>query len=142
MAVRSLLATLLCASALAACAATEAAEPAGATCEQFSSTPSIEQSRSIAAGSDLMVVLCANPTTGFAWGEPQIGDASVLRLTDRTFRAPGESSTPIVGAAGGEILTIRGLASGTTTLSISYGQPWAGGTQAEWSYTLTVTVRS
>ncbi len=141
MAIRSLLATVLCTSALAACAATAAIEPAGATCDQFSSSPSIEQSRSIEAGTDLMVVLCSNATTGYAWGDALIADASVLRIADRTFQAPAASSLPIVGAAGGEVLTIRGVSPGTTTVSLSYGQPWAGGDKGAWTYSLTVTVQ-
>jgi hypothetical protein len=50
MAFRTFLATLLCASALAACSATQAAEPLGATCDQLSGTPSVEQSVVVAAG--------------------------------------------------------------------------------------------
>ena len=140
MAVRSSLPTLLCVSVLAACSGTAAADPAGATCDQFSATPSIEQSRTIEAGTDLQVVLCSNPTTGFAWGEPQVGDTSVLRLVDRTFRAPDETSPPTLGAAGTEVLTVHAVASGTTTLSIGYGRSWEVGTPAEWTYSLTVTV--
>lgn len=131
MAVRSLLSTLVCASTLFACSATAGAEPAGATCEQFQSTPSIQQTRAIAVGADLTIVLCSNPSTGYSWGEPQIGDASVLKLVDRTVRAPAEASLPIVGAAGAEVVTLRGQTAGTTTLSIGYGQPWAGGAQGE-----------
>ncbi|HEX5148061.1 MAG TPA: hypothetical protein VFW02_03190, partial [Candidatus Limnocylindrales bacterium] len=66
MAARATLATLLCASVLMACSGTAAGDPAGATCDQFGATPSIEQSRTIEAGTDLQVVLCSNPTTGFA----------------------------------------------------------------------------
>ena len=140
MAVRTFLSAILCALALAACSAADAAEPAGATCDQFGASPTIDQARSIEAGTDLVVVLCSNPTTGFAWGEPQIVDPSVIQLAGRTYQAPGAASSPIVGAAGAEILNIHAVASGTTTLSISYGQPWVGGIQGEWVYWLTVTV--
>lgn len=140
MGTRSLLATLVGVFVLAACTEAPAAEPAGATCDQFASTPAIEQSRTIEAGADLTVVLCSNASTGFAWGDPEIGDPAVLRLVDRTFREP-EASPPIVGAPGTEILTIRGVAAGTTTLTTSYDQPWAGGTKGEWTYTLDVIVR-
>jgi len=141
MALRSLLATLLCASALTACSTTQASEPLGATCDQFSTTPTIEQSGVIAAGTDAKIVLCSNPTTGFAWEEPQLGDTTVLRLVDHAYQAPDGASLPIMGAAGGEILTIRALAAGTTTLTIRYSEPWAGGTKGEWTYSLSVTVQ-
>ncbi len=141
MAFRSLLRTLVWSVALAACAAPEATEPAGATCDQFASDPSMAQSRTIESGTELMVVLCSNPTTGFVWGDPGIGDTAVLQLVDHTYQAPEGSSLPIVGAAGSEIVTIRGAAPGSTTLSIGYGQPWAGGVQDEWTYVLSVTVQ-
>ncbi len=141
MALRSFLATLLCASALAACSTTQASEARGATCDQFRTTPVVEQTDVIDAGSDLKVVICSNPSTGFSWDEPQLGDSSVLQLVDRTYQAPDTASLPVVGAAGAEVLTVRGLAAGTTTLSIRYSQPWVGGTKGEWTYRLSVTVR-
>ncbi len=141
MAFKSFLATLVCASALAACSTTQASEPLGATCDQLQSARVVEQSQRIAAGADVTVILCSNPSTGFSWDEPQLGDSSVLRVVDRTYRAPDGASLPIVGAAGGEVLTIRGLAAGTTTLSIGYSQPWVGGTKNDWAYHLSVTVQ-
>lgn len=141
MASRAFLATLLCAAALAACNATQAAEPLGATCEQFQSTSTIEQTASIDAGSEVKVILCSNPSTGFAWDEPQIADPSVLELANRAYQAPDAASLPIVGAAGGEVLTFRALAAGTTTVTITYSQPWPDGTKAAWTYLLSVTVQ-
>jgi len=141
MALRSFLATLLCASAIAACSTTQAAEPLGATCDQLQSTQTVEQTGEIAPGSDVNVVLCSNPSTGFAWEEPQLGDTSVVRLVDRSYQAPGGATLPVVGAAGGEVLTFRAVAAGTTTVSIRYSQPWAGGTEGEWTYRLSITVR-
>jgi predicted secreted protein len=141
MALRSFLATLVCASALAACSPTPASEPLGATCDAFRTARAIEQSGEVAAGAEARIVLCSNPSTGFAWDEPRIGDPSVLGLVDRRYQAPDVASAPLVGAAGAEILTVRGLTPGTTTLAVSYGQPWAGGTKGEWTYTLSVTVR-
>jgi predicted secreted protein len=141
MALRSFLATLLCGSALAACSATAASEPLGATCDQLGTTRTVQQSGVVAAGTDVRIVLCSNPSTGFGWEDPQIGDSTVLRLVDRTYQAPDGASLPIVGAAGGEIVTLHALAAGTTTLSMRYSQPWAGGTKGEWTYSLSVTVR-
>lgn len=138
---RTTLATLVCASAIAACSTTQASEPRGATCDQFRTTPSIEQTGVVAAGTDFQVVLCSNPSTGFAWDEPQLSDPSVLKLVDRTYHAPDSASLPIVGAAGGEVLTVHALAAGTTTFSIRYSQPWTGGTKGEWTYSLSLTVR-
>jgi predicted secreted protein len=141
MALRSLLATFLCASVLGACSATQASEPLGATCDQFGATPTITQSGAVTVGTDVTITLCSNPSTGFAWEDPQVGDATILRLVDHTYQAPGGASLPIVGAAGGEILTLHALAAGTTTVTVRYSQPWAGGTKGEWTYTLSATVK-
>ena len=141
MAVRSVLATLLCASALAACSGTPASEPLGATCDQLRATPTIQQSVVTTVGTDIRIVLCANPSTGFAWEEPQIADPAVISLVDRSYQAPDGASSPMVGAAGSETLTIRALAAGSTTLSTRYSQPWDGGTKGDWTYRLSVTVR-
>jgi predicted secreted protein len=141
MALRTFLATLLCASALAACSATQAAEPLGATCDQFSSTPSVEQSVVVTSGTDVKIELCSNPTTGFSWEDPQVGDAGVIRFVDRSYQAPGATSLPVVGAAGGEVVTLHALAAGATTVSLSYSQPWSGGTKGVWTYHLSVTVK-
>lgn len=141
MAIRSFLVSLVCAAALAACSTTQAADPIGASCETFRATPAVQQSTVIAVGADVKVALCSNPSTGYSWDEPRIVDGSVLALVDRAYQEPAAASMPVVGAAGGEILTLRGLKAGTTSLSMSYGQPWAGGTKGEWTYTLSVTVR-
>jgi predicted secreted protein len=140
MAIRSFLVLITCGLVLAACSGSRAAEPLGATCDQFQSTPTVDESAVVAAGSDVKVVLCSNPSTGFSWGEPQIGDTTILELVDRAYVAPDGASLPVVGAAGGEVLTLRALAAGTTTLLIEYGQPWEGGTKGAWTYRLSITV--
>jgi predicted secreted protein len=141
MSLRSFLITLVGVLVVAGCSATQAAEPLGATCDQFQSTKIVEQKGEIAAGSDVTVVLCSNPTTGFSWADPQLGDANVVRLVDRSYHAPSGEALPVVGAAGGEVLTFRAVAPGTTTVSIPYSQPWVGGTESGWTYRLSITVR-
>jgi predicted secreted protein len=139
--VRMLLAALLCASTLAACSTARAAEPLGATCDQFQSTKTVEQTSEMAPGGEVKVVLCSNPSTGFTWEDPQIGDKGVIELIDRAYQAPGDATVPVVGAAGGEVLKFRAVAAGTTTVTIGYSQPWAGGTKGEWTYRLSITVK-
>lgn len=141
MAARSIVTGLLLTLVVAACGSTNAAEPAGATCDQFGSTSSIQQARTIDVGDDLTVVLCSNASTGYSWGEPTVADGAVVSLVDRVFREAGTASLPIVGAAGADVLTLHGAAKGTTTVSIAYGQPWDGGDKDAWTFELTVTVR-
>ena len=141
MTTRSIATGFLLIIVVAACGSTSAADPAGATCDQFASTPSIAQARTIDVGDDLTVVLCSNASTGFSWGEPRVTDDGIVSLADRGFREPGTASLPIVGAAGADVLTLHGAAKGTTSVSIAYGQPWEGGTKDAWTFELTVTVR-
>ena len=141
MALRRFLLTLVCAAAATACSATPPPEPLGATCDAFRAARVIEQSAVITTGAEATIVLCSNPTTGFAWDQPRLGDTAVLAVVDQAYQAPAGASLPPIGEAGAVILTVRGLRAGTTTLSISYGQPWAGGTKGEWTYKLSVTVR-
>jgi predicted secreted protein len=66
-----------------------------------------------------------------------------LPILDRSFGAAVSEGTsePLVGAAGTDSITLEATARGTSKMVLEYSQPWAGGTSAEWTYTLTVNVR-
>jgi predicted secreted protein len=114
----------------------------GATCDQLGTQKSVAQQADVAVGEVLKVNLCSNPTTGFSWQEPAISDAAVISLVDKTFSAAkAGGTTPAVGAAGTDTVTLKATAKGTSTVVLKYSQPWPGGTTSEWMYTLTVTVR-
>ena len=139
MTLRSILATLLLASALAACSSAQASE-LGATCDQFSTTPAVQQSAEVAAGEDLTIVLCSNASTGYSWEDAVVGDPGVATVTSQTYAEPAQASLPIVGRAGGEVVRLHAVAPGKTTVTLSYGQPWEGGAKGTWTYELTLTV--
>jgi predicted secreted protein len=114
----------------------------GAGCDQFSSQKSVGQQADLAVGDTLKVTLCSNPTTGFSWQEPELSDAAVISLVDKTFgAATAGGAAPLVGAAGTDSITLKATAKGISTMVLKYSQPWLGGTSSEWVYTLTVTVR-
>jgi predicted secreted protein len=121
--------------------ATAKAAEMGASCDQFGAQKSITQTTEMAVGDQVKVTLCSNPTTGFAWQEPEISDAAIVSLADKSFGAPTSASAPVVGAAGTDYVTLKATAKGTSTVVLSYSQPWAGGTSGEWTYTLAVTVK-
>lgn len=112
----------------------------GASCDQFGAEKIITQSTDVAVGDQVKVTLCTNASTGFSWGEPEISDTAVAGLVDTSISAPS-GATEVVGAAGVEVVTVKALAKGTSTVVLRYSQPWAGGTSGEWTYNLTVTVR-
>ena len=121
--------------------ATAKAAEMGAGCDQFGAQKSIAQATEMAVGDQVKVTLCSNPTTGFAWQEPEISDAAIVSLIDKTFGAPVGGGTPVVGAAGTDYVTLKATAKGTSTVVLRYSQPWVGGTVGEWTYTLTVTAK-
>ena len=89
----------------------------------------------IAVGGTLTVTLDSNQTTGYSWGLKEISDTGILEKTDNKYVAPTSS---LMGAGGKEVWTFKALAPGTTTLSMEYSQPWAGGQKAAKNFTLTV----
>jgi predicted secreted protein len=121
--------------------ATVKAAEMSASCDQFSAQKSITQTAEMSVGDQFKVTLCSNPTTGFAWQEPEISDAAIVSLADKSFGAPVTGAAQVVGAAGTEYITLKATAKGTSTVVLRYSQPWSGGTSSEWIYTLTVTVR-
>ncbi len=140
MAARTVAAVLLAAGTVAACQGTTAQAQVGATCEQFGSTPTMTQSAQLGVGDELAIALCSNPSTGYAWEQPEVADPAVIKVVDSAYHAPG-ATLPVVGAAGGQVMTIRGLTTGETTVLVRYSRPWAGGEKGSWTYTLKVVVQ-
>jgi inhibitor of cysteine peptidase len=112
-------------------------------CDQFYIEPSQRGTIELKAGEQFELTLCSNPTTGFQWLDPaEIGDPAVLEQISMNFEEPpikGESR--LVGAPGVQNWTFKAIAAGSTQVSFSYSQPWEGGEQDAWHYTLSVTVR-
>ena len=141
-AVRPLLGLLVVGLVATGCAfAVAKSTEMGASCDQFAAQKSITDTTEMSVGDQVKVTLCSNPTTGFAWQEPEISDAAVVNLPDKSFAAPVAGESPAVGAAGTDDFTFKATARGTSTVVLRYSQPWVGGTPSEWTYTLTVTVK-
>jgi predicted secreted protein len=141
-AVRPLLGLLVVGLVATGCTfATAQAAEMGVGCDQFAAQKSITDTTEMSVGDQVKVTLCSNPTTGFAWQEPEISDAAVVNLADKSFAAPVAGESPAVGAAGTDDFTLNATARGTSTVFLRYSQPWVGGTSSEWTYTLTVTVK-
>ena len=91
----------------------------------------------IAVGGTVTVTLDSNVTTGYSWELKEIGDNNVLQKTDNKYIAPTGGA---IGAGGQEVWTFKALAPGTSTLTMDYSQPWAGGQKDAKSFSLTVVV--
>lgn len=108
--------------------------------DEFMNARNVSQNVTVDNGDSFKVALASNKTTGFSWSETaNITDTTILEQEEHEFLAPGQ--TGMVGAAGQEIWTFKALKTGTTTVSMEYSQPWAGGTKGEWTFQLTVTVK-
>ena len=110
----------------------------GVAYEEFSQSKNISKEITIAEGTELIVNLAANPSTGFSWTQAAIGTPAVLTQTDSKYMAP---ETNAIGAAGNQVWTFSASQKGTTTVKMDYSRPWEGGEKAEWTFTLTVTVQ-
>lgn len=110
------------------------------SCDEFMAgqTPaSISREITVPAGTSFKVALCSNQSTGYSWDDAQISDGSVLEESSHVYLTPKQN---LAGAAGQEVWTFKALAKGTSTVSITYSQPWEGGDKAAWTFTLAVTV--
>ena len=107
------------------------------SCDEFYENRDIRNEFQVEIGDKIRVKLCSNPTTGFEWKYETIGKI-VLEEEDYDFEEPGEEG--VAGAAGKEVWTFEAIEKGTTELRMEYSRLWEGGEQAEWTYTMTVTV--
>jgi inhibitor of cysteine peptidase len=110
--------------------------------DDFMSKNHISQQIKVPTNELLTVTLGSNPTTGFQWlEEAQISDTTVLKQIDHEYIGPESEPPPPPGTPGQEVWKFEALKEGTATVSLEYSRPWEGGEKAEWTYTLTVTVK-
>lgn len=109
------------------------------SCDDFFAQGNITRNQGARVGDTIIVALCSNPSTGFQWSEvAQISDPTVLEQLEHKFVGP--EAQEAVGVAGSEIWTFTALNKGTTTVSMEYSRPWAGGEKGIWTFVLTVNV--
>jgi len=108
------------------------------SCDQFNDSPhSMRNEFEAEVGDKITVKLCSNPTTGYQWKYEIIGDI-VIKEEDHDFEEAEDEG--LVGAAGKDVWTFEAIEKGTTEVRMEYSRSWEGGEQAEWTYTMTVTV--
>lgn len=89
----------------------------------------------VAAGSQIVVALPGNPTTGYTW-QITSNDESILRPTGYTFKPDSDA----VGAGGAETFTFQVMAPGSVTLELANRRPWE--TDGEPAQTFAVNVEA
>ena len=98
---------------------------------------------SMASGNLLKITLPSNASmpdkasAGFQWKDAQILDRNVLQQEIYQFIAPSGLE---LGATEREKWTFEAVQKGSTTVTIHYSQPWNGGEQDAFIFTLNITV--
>ena len=81
----------------------------------------------------IRVIVCASPSTGFAWTMASL-DTAHLRRVGHTLHV--RSGPP--GSAGTETWSLRLIEPGIGRATLVFSQPWRGGEKAAWTLLLTI----
>jgi inhibitor of cysteine peptidase len=110
--------------------------------DEFAGAKNIQKQVEIQKEAVLNIILGSNPTTGYSWTEVAVfSDAAVVNQTGHAYIEPGKTSIPVLGAAGHERWTFKGIEAGVTKITLQYARPWEKDVPPEWTFELTVTVK-
>ena len=94
-----------------------------------STNKTVNKSVELIVGQKVVVSLWSNPTTGYSWSErAAIQNNTLVTQLDHQFVTP--TGPQVVGAAGTEGWTFQAAATGDTTVTLQYRQPWSGGRES------------
>lgn len=91
----------------------------------------------LAADGTLIVALASNPSTGFSWAIVS-PEPAYLELDGEPAFVPAGSTTPVVGAGGTEVFTLKATGAGTSTLMMEYNRTTTPPEEPEDTFTVTV----
>lgn len=104
------------------------------SCEQFAQNSHQSSSFALEVGDKLRLELCSDQAAGCQW-DYEFTTQNVVSEEDHDFQEPQQ------GAAGTELWTFEAVGKGTTEIQMEYSRPSGGGSGAEWTHTITVTVQ-
>lgn len=128
---------ILCLAALAATIGAGRTQPPPTTMNQ---TPIYRQPGTTietVIGSEFIIALDSNPTTGYSWDFAEEFDPEILTLLDARFQPP---ETQLKGAGGTQYWTFRTMKEGKTGISLKYFRSWEKGVPAAREVVFTVIV--
>jgi inhibitor of cysteine peptidase len=114
-------------------AATTAATPAPAERFAFNETNNNE-TVALPAGSEIIINLAENPTTGYAWN---VTSSRGLQYVNDTYNAP---QTELVGAGGVHVWEYIAAEKGSAEFSATYKRPWENVTGNETTFSMAFTI--
>jgi inhibitor of cysteine peptidase len=106
--------------------------------DEFAQTKNVAKQITVRAGSELVVNLPSNPSTGYSWTDAVSGAPGVLDQTASEYIAP---SGRTAGTGGTQVWTFKASSRGSTTVKADYSRPWEGGEKGHWTFQLVVTVK-
>jgi inhibitor of cysteine peptidase len=89
-------------------------------------------------GSQLIITLPGNPSTGYNWEVKTIDTAILGQVGEPQFVS---ENTNLVGAGGQLSLTFEALKAGSTTIELVYHRPWETDVAPLQTFTIQVTVK-
>jgi predicted secreted protein len=95
-----------------------------------------ETAISVPVGTQFLVELASDPTTGYTW-MPVVSDGGQVRVVDETYLPP--DTTP-VGAGGYQQFTLDAVAAGAATVTFEYARPFEPSNPAIDTMTFTIDV--
>lgn len=85
----------------------------------------------LTAGATATLRLESNPSTGYGWQLVEAVNLDVEQPFEIVSSAAASQSVPVVGAPGTAVIRITPLAKGPASLTLTYAQPWSGGSTAQ-----------
>jgi inhibitor of cysteine peptidase len=107
------------------------------SCNEFNSNHNPSDDFEVEVGDKIRIELCSNITTGFRWTY-EISNESVVQFEGYDYLEPEDNE--LAGTPGTDIWTFEAVGEGTTEVLMEYSQGWLGGIEAEWTYTMSITV--
>jgi len=108
------------------------------TLDDFSAHNNIASNVTIGVDGTLTVKLGSNPSTGYSWEDPVIGNSATVEQASYEYVAP--TGTLLIGAPGTDVWVFNGKATGTTTIQFGYSRPWETGEPDTFILLITITV--
>lgn len=133
---KKILAFLIIAALLSACAATRATEaPTTAPQLEISNPSKILEA---AAGSEFKIIIESNPTTGYHWEIVGELDGSAVQFVSKEYRA---DEPVLTGSGGVDVWTFKALGSGEAHITLGYYPPSNDLVEPQQIVPFTVTVK-
>ncbi len=123
----------------AACGPSAREVPLQATYDDFGRNKNQSRDITVRMGNVVKLTAASNPSTGFKWELGSISDPALVMQSGMPEYIPPASS--LAGAGGQEVWTFQTLKRGKGSITMAYSRPWEGGTKAEWTLTINLTVK-